>query len=173
MLSLDNTYSEEELREFEGRIVRQLGPGPFDYVAELKIDGLSMALHYEDGVLVRGVTRGDGTRGDDGTANLRAIRAVPLKLAGAPKGALEARGEVLLTRTQVDANNVEGQEAGEGVYANPRKVAPGTMKNKDPRVVAGRGLDIFLYPIAHANGRRPATQWDSLQKLWAWGLKTN
>src|SRR5512132_4117233 len=105
MLSLDNTYSEEELREFEGRIVRQVGEGPFDYVCELKIDGLSMALHYEDGVLVRAVTRGDGTRGDDVTANLRAIRAVPMTLTGGPKGALEVRGEVFLPRTRFEAIN--------------------------------------------------------------------
>lgn len=173
MLSLDNTYSEDELRDFEGRIVRQLGEGPFDYVAELKIDGLSMALHYEDGVLVRGVTRGDGTRGDDVTANLRAIRAVPLKLTGAPRGALEVRGEVFLPRTQFDAINREREEAGEELYANPRNVAAGTMKNKDPRVVSARGLDIFVYSIAHAESRRPATQWDALQQLRAWGLKTN
>src|SRR5688500_941745 len=85
MLSLDNTYSEEELREFEGRIVRQVGEGPFDYVTELKIDGLSMSLHYEDRALVRAVTRGDGTRGDDVTANVRAVRSVPMTLTGAPK----------------------------------------------------------------------------------------
>src|SRR5688500_6747469 len=140
MLSLDNTYSEEELREFEGRIVRQLGPGPFDYVAELKIDGLSMALHYEDGVLARGVTRGDGTRGDDVTANLRAIRAVPMKLLGAPAGGLEVRGEVFLPRSRFEAINREREDAGEETYANPRNVAAGTMKNKDPRVVSERGL---------------------------------
>ena len=173
MLSLDNTYSEEELREFEGRIVRQLGPGPFAYVTELKIDGLSMALHYEDGVLVRGVTRGDGTRGDDVTANLRAIRAVPLRLTDPPRGPLEVRGEVFLPRAQFDAINREREEAGEELYANPRNVAAGTMKNKDPRVVAGRGLDISLYSIAHVEGGKPASQWEALAQLRAWGLKTN
>jgi len=173
MLSLDNTYSEEELRDFEGRIVRQLGAGPFDYVAELKIDGLSIAINYEDGVLVRGVTRGDGTRGDDVTANLRAIRSVPMKLAAGPTGALEVRGEVFLPRTQFEAINREREEAGEELYANPRNVAAGTMKNKDPRVVSGRGLDIYLYSIAHMDGRRPRTQWEALQQLRAWGLKTN
>jgi DNA ligase (NAD+) len=173
MLSLDNTYSEEELRDFEGRIVRQLGPGPFDYVAELKIDGLSMALHYQDGALVRGVTRGDGARGDDVTANLRAIRSVPLKLSGAPRGALEVRGEVFLPRSQFDAINREREEAGEELYANPRNVAAGTMKNKDPRIVADRGLDIFLYSIADMDGPRPRSQWEALQQLRAWGLKTN
>ena len=173
MLSLDNTYSEEELRDFEGRIVRQLGAGPFDYVAELKIDGLSMALHYEDGVLVRGVTRGDGARGDDVTANLRAIRAVPMKLAGGPQGALEVRGEVFLPRKHFLAINREREDAGEETYANPRNVAAGTMKNKDPRIVADRGLDIFLYSIAHIEGPKPRTQWDALAQMREWGLKTN
>ena len=173
MLSLDNTYSEEELRDFEGRIVRQLGPGPFDYVAELKIDGLSMALHYEDGVLVRGVTRGDGTRGDDVTANLRAIRAVPMTLAGGPPGALEVRGEVFLPRSRFEAINREREDAGEEIYANPRNVAAGTMKNKDPRVVSDRGLDIYLYSIAHMDAPRPRSQWETLRQLREWGLKTN
>jgi DNA ligase (NAD+) len=173
MLSLDNTYSEEELREFEGRIVRQLGEGPFDYVCELKIDGLSMALHYEDGVLVRAVTRGDGARGDDVTANLRAIRAVPMTLAGGPKGALEVRGEVFLPRKHFEAINREREDAGEETYANPRNVAAGTMKNKDPRVVSERGLDIFLYSIAHIAGPKPRTQWDALRQMREWGLKTN
>jgi DNA ligase (NAD+) len=173
MLSLDNAYSEEELRDFEARIVRQLGAGPFDYVAELKIDGLSMALHYEDGMLVRGVTRGDGARGDDVTANLRAIRAVPMKLAGGPKGALEVRGEVFLPRVRFEAINREREDAGEEAYANPRNVAAGTMKNKDPRIVADRGLDIFLYSIAHMDGPKPRTQWDALRQLREWGLRTN
>jgi DNA ligase (NAD+) len=173
MLSLDNTYSEEELREFEGRIVRQLGEGPFDYVAELKVDGLSMALHYEDGVLARAVTRGDGARGDDVTANVRAIRAVPMKLTGGPKGALEVRGEVFLPRTKFEAINREREDAGEETYMNPRNVASGTMKNKDPRVVSDRGLDIYLYSIAHMDGPRPRSQWEALGQLRAWGLKTN
>jgi DNA ligase (NAD+) len=173
MLSLDNTYSEEELREFEARIVRQLGPGPFDYVCELKIDGLSMALHYEDGALARAVTRGDGTRGDDVTANIRAVRAVPMTLAGGPKGALEARGEVFLPRSRFESINREREEAGEETYANPRNVAAGTMKNKDPRVVAERGLDIFLYSIAHMDAPKPRTQWDALRQLREWGLRTN
>ena len=173
MLSLDNTYSEEELRDFEGRIVRQLGAGPFDYVAELKVDGLSMALHYEDGVLVRGVTRGDGARGDDVTANLRAIRAVPMTLADGPRGALEVRGEVFLPRSKFEAINREREDADEEIYANPRNVAAGTMKNKDPRIVAGRGLDIFVYSIAHMDGPKPGTQWDALARMREWGLKTN
>ena len=173
MLSLDNTYSEEELREFEVRIVRQLGEGPFDYVAEHKIDGLSMALHYDDGLLVRAVTRGDGTRGDDVTANVRAIRAVPMRLSGGPAGAVELRGEVFFPRSRFEAMNRDKEDAGEEPFANPRNAAAGTIKNKDPRLVAERGLDIYLYSIAHMDAPRPRTQWDALAQLRAWGLKTN
>jgi DNA ligase (NAD+) len=174
MLSLDNTYSEEELREFERRIFRQVGERPLDYVTELKIDGLSMALHYEDGALVRGVTRGDGERGDDVTPNARAIRSIPLRLEGAdvPRE-LEVRGEVYLPRSRFEAINREREQRGEETFANPRNFAAGTMKTLDTRVVAGRGLDIYVYSIAHASGLRPASQWESLERMRAWGLKTN
>jgi DNA ligase (NAD+) len=174
MLSLDNTYNEEELREFEKRIFRQLGERPIDYVAEPKIDGLSMALHYEDGRLVRGVTRGDGVRGDDVTPNVRAIRAIPLALRGegVPKR-LEVRGEVFLPRAQFDAINREREEREEELYANPRNVASGTMKNLDARIVASRSLDIFLYSVAQAEGVAIRGQWEALQKMRGWGLKTH
>ncbi|HET6897497.1 MAG TPA: NAD-dependent DNA ligase LigA, partial [Vicinamibacteria bacterium] len=113
MLSLDNTYSEEELREFEGRIFRQVGERAIDYVAELKIDGLSMALHYEKGRLVRGVTRGDGVRGDEVTPNVRAIRTVPRRLHGTEvPDELEVRGEVYFPRSRFEAMNREREAAG-------------------------------------------------------------
>jgi DNA ligase (NAD+) len=174
MLSLDNTYNEEELREFEKRIFRQLGERPIDYVAEPKIDGLSMALHYEDGRLVRGVTRGDGVRGDDVTPNVRAIRAIPLALSGegVPRR-LEVRGEVFLPRTRFDAINREKEEREEEPFANPRNAASGTMKNLDARIVASRGLDIFLYSVAQAEGVAIRGQWEALQKMRDWGLKTH
>ncbi len=174
MLSLDNTYSEGELREFEERIFRQVGKREIDYVAELKIDGLSMALHYEGGRLVRGVTRGDGVRGDDVTPNIRAIKAVPLALHGprAPEE-LEARGEVFLPRSRFDAINREREEADLETFANPRNAAAGTMKTLDARVVASRGLDIYLYSVAHLRGTRVASQWEALQALRGWGLKIN
>jgi DNA ligase (NAD+) len=175
MLSLDNTYNEEELREFERRIFRQLGgERAIDYVAELKIDGLSMALHYERGRLVRGVTRGDGVRGDDVTPNVRAIKPVPLALSGgdAPEE-LEVRGEVFLPRSRFEAINREREEQGEEPFRSPRNSAAGTIKTLDTRVVAARGLDIYLYSIAHVKGAAPAGQWEALQALRRWGLKTN
>jgi len=172
MLSLDNTYNEEELREFEKRIFRQVGERAIDYVAEPKIDGLSMALHYDQGRLVRGVTRGDGVRGDDVTPNVRAIRAIPLALRGedVPRR-LEVRGEVFLPRSRFDAINREREEREEEPFANPRNAAAGTMKNLDSRVVAARALDIFLYSVAQAEGAAIRSQWESLQKMRAWGLK--
>ena len=174
MLSLDNTYNEEELREFEKRIFRQVGERPIDYVAEPKIDGLSMALHYEDGRLVRGVTRGDGVRGDDVTPNVRAIKSVPLTLTGenVPRG-LEVRGEVFLPRAQFDAINREREEREEEPYANPRNVASGTMKSLDAHVVAARGLRIYVYSVAQVEGVTIRSQWEALEKMAGWGLKTH
>jgi DNA ligase (NAD+) len=174
MLSLDNTYGEDELREFEERIRRLLGERLIDYTAELKIDGLSIALHYEAGRLVRGVTRGDGVRGDDVTPNVRAIRAVPLRLYGSDVPAeLEVRGEVYFPRSRFAALNREREAQGEELYANPRNTAAGTMKSLDARVVAERGLDVFFYSVAAVSGARFAGQWDALARLRGWGLKTN
>ncbi len=175
MLSLDNTYSEDELREFEERIFRQVGRRAIDYVAELKIDGLSMALHYEAGRLVRGVTRGDGVRGDDVTPNLRTLKSVPLVLdgEGIPEE-LEVRGEVYLPRSSFDRVNAEREAADDEPFANPRNAAAGTMKTLDPSVVASRGLDIFLYSIAHVRGGAPLeSHWGSLERLRSFGLRTN
>jgi DNA ligase (NAD+) len=173
MLSLDNTYSEDELREFEERVFRIVGEQEIVYTTELKVDGLSIALHYENGQLVRAVTRGDGVRGDEVTANARAIRAIPLVLRDetAPPGTLEVRGEVYLPRSRFEAINREREEAGEESFANPRNAAAGTMKNLDPRVVARRGLDILLYAIAGEAGL--GSQWEALERMRAWGLRTN
>ena len=174
MLSLDNTYSEEELREFEARIVKAVGPRELVYTAELKIDGLSMALHYEAGRLVRAVTRGDGVRGDDVTPNARAIRAIPLELVGEDlPQELEARGEVYLPRSRFAAMNREREEAEEEPFANPRNAAAGTMKSLDARVVEKRGLEVFLYGIAHLRGPEVTGQWQALERLRSWGLRTN
>jgi DNA ligase (NAD+) len=173
MLSLDNTYNEEELREFEARIFRQVGTREMQYVAELKVDGLSMALHYQDGRLQRAVTRGDGVRGDDVTPNVRTIRAVPLRLTGDPPAELEVRGEVFLPRSRFQAINREREEREEEPFANPRNAAAGTIKSLDPRVAAGRGLDLFLYSVAQVRGAAVTSQWEALEKLRAWGLKTN
>ena len=149
MLSLDNAYTNGELRAFDDRVRRCLTKPdePWDYVAELKIDGLSIALTYEDGNLVRGVTRGDGTRGEDVTSNVRAIRAVPLKLRDGPAGRVEVRGELYLPRSSFARMNAARLDAGEPVFANPRNAAAGTMRNLDARLVAERGLAGFFYQL--------------------------
>src|SRR6266540_2271982 len=149
MLSLDNTYSEDELREFEERIFRIVGTREMAYTAELKIDGLSMALHYEKGRLVRGVTRGDGVRGDDVTPNVRAIRAVPLVLQGedVPEE-LEVRGEVYLPRSRFEAINREREEAEEEPFANPRNAAAGTMKSLGQALERMRGWGLKTNPTS-------------------------
>jgi len=149
MLSLDNAYNEEELRAFDERVRRAAGRGedPIAYVAELKIDGLSIALTYEDGRLVRGATRGDGTRGEDVTANVRTIRAIPLSLRGAPAGRIEIRGEVYLPRRSFARMNEEREQEGEPLFQNPRNAAAGTMRNLDPSLVAKRKLGAFTYQV--------------------------
>jgi DNA ligase (NAD+) len=174
MLSLDNTYSADELREFEERIFRLVGKREVLYTAELKVDGLSIALHYEQGRLVRGVTRGDGVRGDDVTPNVRAIRSVPLVLAGRDVPVeLEARGEVYLPRARFEALNREREAAEDEPFANPRNAAAGTLKQLDARVVAARGLDVFLYAVAQIGGATLSGQWEALERLRGWGLRTN
>src|SRR5437867_188637 len=138
MLSLDNAYSEDELRAFDERVRKGagVGSGSVGYVAELKIDGLSIALTYENGRLVRGATRGDGFRGEDVTTNVRTVRAIPLGLRGAPPtGRVEVRGEVYLPRKSFERMNREQAELGEQLYANPRNTAAGTMRNLDPALV--------------------------------------
>ena len=149
MLSLDNAYNEEELVAFDERVRRAAGLGetPVAYVAELKIDGLSIALTYEGGRLVRGATRGDGIRGENVTANVRTIRAIPLALRGAPTGRMEVRGEIYLPRASFERMNREREEAGEPLFANPRNAAAGTMRNLDPALVARRRLSAFVYQL--------------------------
>lgn len=175
MLSLDNTYSAEELRGFDERIRRaaSLGDGPVAYVAELKIDGLSIALTYEGGRLVRGATRGDGQRGEEVTVNVRTIRVVPLALKGAPDGLLEVRGEVYLTRAAFDRTNRERELVEEPVFANPRNAAAGAMRNLDPAQVAKRGLQAFFYQLVTGSDDT-APHWtrhtEVLEALRTWGL---
>jgi DNA ligase (NAD+) len=149
MLSLDNAYSEEELRAFDDRVRRGAGLGgaPIAYVAELKIDGLSIALTYDDGRLVRGATRGDGVRGEEVTPNVRTIRAFPLQLQEAVPGRIEVRGEVFLPRAQFERINREREEEGEPLFQNPRNAAAGTMRNLEPSLVAKRRLSGFVYQL--------------------------
>jgi DNA ligase (NAD+) len=176
MLSLDNAYDEGDLRAFDERVRKGLAleTSP-TYVAELKIDGLSIALTYEDGRLVRGATRGDGVRGEDVTPNVRTVRAIPLKLRGGPKGRLEVRGEVYLPKKNFERINKEQQDAGEPLYANPRNTAAGTMRNLDPTLVAKRGLAAWTYQLVPAGGTEvPPLQHEShagmLSDLAKWGL---
>jgi len=172
MLSLDNAYTEEELRAFDERVRKGAGLGgaAVAYVAELKIDGLSIALTYEDGRLVRGATRGDGVRGEDVTANVRTIRAIPLSLKNGPPGRIEVRGEVFLPRTSFARINKEREEAGEPLFANPRNAAAGTMRNLDPALVAKRGLGAFTYQLVMNGDAAPKTHAGMLDSLRTWGL---
>lgn len=175
MLSLDNAYNEDELRAFDERVRKGagLGAGPVTYVAELKIDGLSIALTYENGRLVRGATRGDGQRGEEVTANVRTIRAVPLALRGAPAGRLEVRGELFLPRTSFARINREREESGEPLFANPRNAAAGTMRNLDPSLVARRKLGAFTYQLVAQQDLReqlPTAHSGTLALLRSWGL---
>jgi DNA ligase (NAD+) len=174
MLSLDNAYNDEELRAFDERVRRAagLGDSPVPYVAELKIDGLSIALTYEDGRLVRGATRGDGTRGEDVTANVRTIRAIPLSLRTAVPGRIEVRGEVYLPRTSFERMNVEREKDGEPLFQNPRNAAAGTMRNLDPSLVSKRRLSAFTYQVVGAvlEPPLPETHAGMLQAMHTWGL---
>ena len=147
MLSLGNTYSLDELHEFIGRIEKELGQTEF--VCELKFDGTAISLTYEHGALLRAVTRGDGTRGDDVTANIRTIRTIPLHLQGGDyPDFFEIRGEVLMPYASFDRLNREREENGEPLLANPRNAAAGTLKQQSSAVVAQRGLDCTLYQLA-------------------------
>ena len=146
MLSLDNTYTYDELREFDERVKKNVGD--VEYVVEPKIDGAGVALVYENGVLVRGATRGDGVRGDDITSNLKTIRSIPLKLRGKALKNVEVRGEVYFPLSGFKKFNNEQAEKGEPVFANPRNAAAGSMRQLDTRIVASRHLDIFIYFIS-------------------------
>lgn len=175
MLSLDNAYTVDELRAFDERVARALGVEPgsaIGYVAELKIDGLSIALTYEQGRLVRAVTRGDGVQGEDVTANARVIRALPLRLrTDAPPELIEIRGEVYLPLAAFAKMNAEREEAGEPPFANPRNAAAGAIRTLDSRLVARRGLRAFCYQIVVPPGATlPAERHARvLEQLAAWG----
>ena len=170
MLSLGNTYSEDEVKDFYERIARDLNE-PFEIVAELRYDGTSISLTYEDGRLVRAVTRGDGTRGDDVTANVKTIRSVPLKLMGDRYPAtFEIRGEILLPWAEFDRLNKEREEQEEPLFANPRNAASGTLKQQNPAVVAARKLDAYFYYLL--GEELPAeTHFDNLEAARSWGFK--
>jgi DNA ligase (NAD+) len=179
MLSLDNTYSVEELKDFDRRVRELSGRSQVEYVGELKLDGLSMALTYEDGFLTRGVTRGDGMEGEDVTGNVRTIRSVPLRIdpkmlraIGWPKR-FEVRGEVIMTHRAFEQVNAQREAAGEPKFANPRNAAAGSMRQLDPRIVAERKLDIYLYQLLVDGGLALPEHWKALDALAKMGFKVN
>ncbi len=149
MLSLDNAYTHEELREFDERVCKNVGDA--EYVVEPKIDGLGVALLYENGLFVRGATRGDGVKGDDVTINLKTIRSIPLRLRGKTLKNVEVRGEVYFPIDGFKKLNKEQEKNGEPVFANPRNAAAGSIRQLDPKIVASRPLDIFVYFISHSD----------------------
>jgi DNA ligase (NAD+) len=175
MLSIDNVYSNEELKEFTARMVRLLGRDrvdEFNYVAELKIDGVAVAIMYEMGVLKWGATRGDGYRGDDITANLKTIRNIPLRLEHTEKPIplLEVRGEVYLKDTDFQVLNVEREDHGEPQFANPRNATAGSLKLLDPKLTAKRRLKFIAHSIGYYEGITINSQMDSLNTFQRLGL---
>lgn len=169
MLSLSNSYNREEVAEFVARIEKEMGRT--QYVMELKYDGVAISLSYRNGELVRGVTRGDGEKGDDITANVRTVRSIPLKLRGDFPPELEARGEILFMRAQFERLNTARAKNGEELYANPRNTAAGSLKQQDPKDVAKRGLDNFIYAL-HGENLPSRSQFENIQAAHTWGFKT-
>ena len=173
-LSMQNTYSPDELREFDGRVRRLLPDESIRYVVELKIDGVAISLCYEDGRFVRGATRGDGRRGDDVTANLKTVRGLPLVLHGTGHPpVLEVRGEVYMTRDELGRLNREREDDGQVHFANPRNATAGTLKLLDPRVAADRRLCLFTYSVGHTEGADLGTHGQTLDVLRHAGLPVN
>lgn len=169
MLSLSNTYSMEEVREFDNRVRKEIGET--EYVCELKFDGTAISLTYENGRLLRGVTRGDGTRGDDVTANVRTIRSVPLQLNGTDYPSFfEIRGEVLMPYESFERLNREREDIGEAPFANPRNAAAGSLKQQNSAETARRELDCTLYSLV-GEGLSFETHYESLQAAREWGFK--
>ena len=174
MLSLGNTYNREEVADFWQRVSEGLMGAPFQGCCELKFDGLSISLHYEEGRLVRAVTRGDGVQGDDVTANVRTIRSIPLQLpaGGDYPEQFEIRGEVLMPWSSFDRLNKEREEAGEPLFANPRNAASGTLKSKNSSTVAQRGLDAYLYYLL-GDGIPGDGHYQNLEAAKKWGFQVS
>ena len=176
MMSMDNTYSADELKEFDERISKNLKGGKYEYVVELKFDGVSISLLYDNGIWVRGATRGDGAEGDDVSNNLKTIRSIPLtfkeKRKKVPKR-IEVRGEVYMTKIGLEEINREKEKMGEGLFANPRNAAAGSLKLLDPRIVAERHLDIFVWGIGHCEGIDFKTHADVFEYLKEAGFRVS
>ena len=174
MLSLENTYSFDELREWEARVRKGLGGQKTKYVVELKIDGVSANLAYERGRLAIGATRGDGELGEDVTRNLKAVRAIPLRLLGSDiPEFIEIRGEVYMDREDFIRLNRERDDKGEAIFANPRNAASGSLKLLDPGLTYKRRLNFFAHSLGRIKGVTIATQWDFLSRLKGWGVRAN
>jgi len=173
LLSLSNAFSDEELQAWHRRATERLDRETFAITTEPKIDGLAVALVYEEGKFVQGATRGDGRRGENITANLRTLKTIPLSLAGSPPGRFEVRGEVYMTKSGFAAMNVERAERGEPLYANPRNSAAGSVRQLDPRITASRPLSIFIYQLGWCEGPRPSSHLEILAWLNEMGFRTN
>lgn len=178
MLSLDNAFGDAELLEWDQRLKRFLGlpaETEIEYAAELKIDGLSISLTYENGVLVRAATRGDGASGEDVTPNIRTVRSVPLRLGGEcqPPDLIEVRGEIFLTHTEFARINAANEQAGLPTFANPRNAASGSLRQKDPTITASRRLEVFCYAVGACEGIEFESQSQLLEIYRGWGLRTN
>lgn len=177
MLSLDNTYSSQELLDFDKRVKKFLDGEKPDYAVELKIDGVGVALIYENGRLVRGATRGDGSTGDDITSNIRTIKSIPLKLditnETKPLANCEVRGEVYMTRKGFEALNKERAKNNEPLFANPRNAAAGSLHQLDSKIVSKRNLDVFLYTLSYTKEESFKTHMECLEAMKKAGLKVN
>ena len=169
MLSLGNTYSEDDLRDFDKRI-QKIITEPYTYVCELKYDGTSISLHYKNGVLTQALTRGDGSQGDDVTSNVRTIKTIPLKLSGNPPVEFEIRGEIFLPHKGFELMNVERVEVGLEAFANPRNASSGSLKMQDSSVVAKRPLDCFLYHVLDVRNTIDS-HYLKLEEARKWGFK--
>lgn len=176
MLSLANTYSIDEVRDFYQRVSDGLQGQPFQVCAELKYDGLSISLHYQEGQLMQAVTRGDGVQGDDVTANVRTIRSIPLVLHSENDRQIprdfEIRGEILMPWHSFERLNSEREQAGEDLFANPRNAASGTLKSKDPKVVSRRGLDAYLYYLLD-NENSSDGHYENMLRARSWGFQVS
>ncbi len=171
MLSLDNTYDENQIREFDERVKRSLELETVEYVAELKIDGISVALRYEKGKFVLGLTRGDGTKGEDITENLKRVRSIPLRLRKPLD--VEVRGEIYMPVQEFERLNNQRIEVGEPPFANPRNATAGTIRQLDTRVIRERYLDSFIYYVLYPHRYDLQSQWDALNWLRDLGFKVN
>ena len=174
LLSLGNAFSKEELRDWHKRVIKLLPNEEISFVCEHKMDGLAVALTYEDGLLITGATRGDGEEGENITQNLRTIRSLPLKVTGEFPCRFEVRGEVYLPKANFDKLNKERETDGLPLFANPRNAAAGSLRQLDPKITARRPLDIFIYMLGWIESAdRPQSHWKALELVKHWGFRTN